>query len=37
MKLEKKKEQRNVGSNWKTQLGYYLMIAVPVLWIILVN
>ena len=35
--MEKKRQQKKVGSNWKTQLGYYLMIAVPVIWIILVN
>ena len=30
-------KQRKVGSNWKTQLGYYLMIALPVMCIILLN
>lgn len=32
-----KRRRRTVGSSWKTQLGYYLMILIPVLWIILFN
>jgi len=32
-----KTKQRKVGSNWKTQLGYYLMIALPVMCIILLS
>lgn len=26
-------KQRNVSENWKTQLGYYMMMLVPVIWI----
>lgn len=30
-----KPRQKTVGSNWKTQLGYYLMLLPPALWIVL--
>ena len=36
-KVMKKSRLKTVGGNWKVQLGYYLMIVVPVLWIVLVN
>ncbi len=29
--------KRTVGSNWKTQLGYYLMFIVPALWVFVFN
>lgn len=32
-----KPRQKTVGSNWKTQAGYYLMFAPPALWIILAS
>lgn len=32
-----KPRQKTVGSNWKTQLGYYLMLLPPALWIVLTS
>ena len=32
-----KPRQKTVGSNWKTQVGYYLMLLPPALWIVLTS
>jgi len=34
---EKSARQRTVADNWKTQLGYYAMLAVPAAWLFLVR
>jgi len=34
---EKPARQRTIGDSWKTQLGYYAMLAVPALWMFIKN